>query len=137
VLAAETVGPDSLAELASLGTEAPILLLAPVRAAAVLRRPVEQDAAAVAVRLPPSLLASDALHGLADPTIPQAKARQPLEPAETPPAAHAALNLAKLGRAVDPGLREGELLVSFGPWRQTEIVADGRSGYVEPEAEGM
>ena len=50
VLAAETAAAGSVAELEALAIDPPILLLAPTRAAAVLRRPVEQGAAAVAVR---------------------------------------------------------------------------------------
>ena len=39
LLAAETAGPRGLAELAALAAEAPVLLVAPMRAAALLRRP--------------------------------------------------------------------------------------------------
>ena len=45
ILAAETVGPRGLEELAALSPGPPMLLLAPVRAAAVLHRPVEQAGA--------------------------------------------------------------------------------------------
>src|SRR5579863_5277718 len=51
LLAAETAGPRGLAELASLAAEPPVLLLAPMRAAAVLHRPLEPDAPAVALHL--------------------------------------------------------------------------------------
>src|SRR5579875_1271805 len=40
VLAAETAGAQGLAELGALAQAAPVLLLAPLRAAAVLRRPL-------------------------------------------------------------------------------------------------
>ncbi len=98
ILAAETAGPDALAELRVLGTESPTLFLAPVRGAAVLRRPVGNDASVVAALLPDSLLTVGALRGLADPTASQGGARQALEPIQAPPLAAAALVLAKLGR---------------------------------------
>ncbi len=96
ILAGETVGPTGLAELRALGLGDPILLVAPVRGAAVLRRPVENDAPVVAARVPEALLNVAALRGFADPTAPQT--RTPLEPAAAPPLGLAALTLAKLGR---------------------------------------
>ena len=96
ILAAETAGPQAIAELRAFGIGDPVLLVAPVRAAAVLRRPVEHDAAVVAALVPEALLTVAALRGFADPTV--AQTRQPLEPATTPPSAPAALALAKLGR---------------------------------------
>src|SRR5579864_3546461 len=71
LLAAETAGPDGLAELAALATEPPVLLLAPVRAAAVLHRPLEQELAVIALQLSSELLAPEPLRGLADPTVEQ------------------------------------------------------------------
>ena len=52
----------------SLGTAPPVILFAPVRGAAVLRRPADGDAAVVAAILPEALANPDALRGLADPT---------------------------------------------------------------------
>jgi GTP cyclohydrolase II len=105
IAAAETVSAAGLAELAA-GTHAPaVLLLAPVRAAAVLQRPVPQaapggmaaESAAVALRLPPALLDPVALRSLADPT---AERLLPAEPdrVPAPPLAPAAIALAKLAR---------------------------------------
>ena len=51
LLAAETAGPRGLAELAMLAAQPPVLLLAPMRAAAVLHRPVEPGSAVVALSL--------------------------------------------------------------------------------------
>lgn len=96
ILAAETAGPTGIAELRSLGTAEPMLLVAPVRGAAVLRRPVENDAPVVAALVPEALLTVVALRGFADPTFPPT--RQPLEPAPAPALGLAALTLAKLGR---------------------------------------
>jgi GTP cyclohydrolase II len=97
LLAAETAGPDGLAELAALASEPPVLLLAPVRAAAVLHRPLEQELAVVALQLSTELLAPEPLRGLADPTVEQLLPAQP-EPAPVPDLALPALALAKLGR---------------------------------------
>src|SRR5690242_12174909 len=59
VLAAETAGPHGLAEFTELAAEPPVLLLAPVRAAAVLHRPMEPGAPAVALHLTAELLAPE------------------------------------------------------------------------------
>ncbi|HEY4253454.1 MAG TPA: GTP cyclohydrolase II [Roseomonas sp.] len=104
VAAAETVGARGLAALSEAALAPPVLLLAPVRAAAVLHRPVPQaqtdkteESGAVALRLPPALFDPDALRSLADPVatdlLPEAPERAPV-----PPLARAALALAKLGR---------------------------------------
>ena len=97
VLAAEAAGPRGLAELAALAAGPPVLLLAPVRAAAVLHRPVEQGAPAVALRLAAELLAAEPLRALADPTMEQLLLDEP-EQAPVPALAPAALLLAKLAR---------------------------------------
>jgi GTP cyclohydrolase II len=97
VLAAETAGPRGLAELAMLAAQAPVLLLAPMRAAAVLHRPVEPGSAVVALSLGDELLAPGPLRGLADPTIEEFLPSQP-EPGRVPELAQPALILAKLGR---------------------------------------
>ena len=97
LLAAETAGPRGLAELAMLAAQPPVLLLAPMRAAAVLHRPVEPDLAVVALSLGGELLAPGPLRGLADPTIEEFLPAQP-EPGRVPELAQPALILAKLGR---------------------------------------
>src|SRR5271163_823441 len=71
LLAAETAGAESLAEFASLGTAPPVVLFAPVRGAAVLRRPGVTGSEVVAAILPAALANPDALRGLADPTADQ------------------------------------------------------------------
>jgi GTP cyclohydrolase II len=97
LLAAETAGPRGLGELAMLAAEPPVLLLAPMRAAAVLHRPVEQGSPVVALVLSGELLAPETLRGMADPTVEGLLPAQP-EPAPVPELAPAALILAKLGR---------------------------------------
>jgi GTP cyclohydrolase II len=97
LLAAETAGAESLREFISLGSAPPMILFAPVRGAAVLRRPADPDIEVVAAELPAALAYPDALRGLADPT-----ARQPpttgMVSIPAPRSAPAAIALAKLGR---------------------------------------
>ncbi|WP_306768501.1 GTP cyclohydrolase II [Roseomonas sp. AR75] len=103
--AAETVSARGLAELAGGARGPASLLLAPVRAAAVLQRPVPQgdprapapEAAAVALRLPPSLLDPAVLRSLADPTADRLLPADP-ERVPVPALAPAAIALAKLAR---------------------------------------
>src|ERR1700733_3542363 len=97
LLAAETAGPRGLAELAMLAAQPPVLLLAPMRAAAVLHRPIEPGSAVVALSLGSELLASGPLRGLADPTIEELLPGQP-ELGPVAENAQPALILAKLGR---------------------------------------
>src|SRR5579863_3436491 len=66
LLAAETASPRGLSELRTLAAEPPVLLLAPMRAAAVLHQPIEANASAMAVRLDEAVLAPGPLRGLAD-----------------------------------------------------------------------
>jgi GTP cyclohydrolase II len=97
VLPAETAGAGGLGELAALAAAPAVLLLAPVRAAAVLRRPVVPELPAKALRTSPALLAPEVLLGLADPTAEQVLPEEPVL-AECPALAPAALALAKLAR---------------------------------------
>ncbi|MBY0339157.1 MAG: GTP cyclohydrolase II [Acetobacteraceae bacterium] len=100
VAAAETVGAQGLAELADAAAGSAVLLLAPVRAAAVLARPVPLDApesGVVSLRLPPALLEPARLRAFADPTAELLSPAAPLERAPVPSLALAAQELAKLG----------------------------------------
>jgi GTP cyclohydrolase II len=100
VAAAETVGARGLGELSAASLAPALLLLAPVRAAAVLQRPVPhaaEEEGAVALRLPPALLAPEALRSLADPTAERLILETP-ERLAAPPLAQAAIALAKLAR---------------------------------------
>lgn len=137
LLAAETAGAASLAEFLQLGSAPPVLLFAPVRAAAVLRRPIDPGAEVAAALLPAALADPEALRGLADPT-----ARQPvtagMEKADTPADALAAIALAKLGR-----LLPAVLAVPLAPG--TDLAARGLIGvsaadvlaYPAMEGEGL
>ena len=97
LLAAETAGPRGLAELAMLAVQPPVLLLAPMRAAAVLHRAIEPGSSVVALSIDNGLLAPGPLRGLADPTVEELLPSRP-EPAPVPENAQPALILAKLGR---------------------------------------
>jgi GTP cyclohydrolase II len=98
VLAAETAGNDALAELEALSGSRPDLILAPARAAAILRAPMSADGTAVAVALPDALYKIETYQSLADPTSVQPAAREMLRTVPTPPFADAAIALAKIGR---------------------------------------
>jgi len=99
--AAETVSARGLVEIAAGAHGPAVLLLAPVRAAAVLHRPVPggtaAEAAAVALRLPSTLLDPAALRSLADPTAERLLMAEP-ERVPASPLAPAAIALAKLAR---------------------------------------
>ena len=96
VLPAETAGARGLTELAGLAAGPPCLLLAPVRAAALLRRPIAPAGPIVAFRTA-GLLDPAILRGMADPTAAQ-MLLEPPEIAAIPLLAPAALALVKLGR---------------------------------------
>ncbi len=96
IAAAETADPAGLAEFAAATAGPPCLLLAPSRAAALLRRPFA--GAPVALDLPPALLAPESLARLADPTLEQTLPALPAARDAAPPGAEAALALAKLAR---------------------------------------
>lgn len=96
VMAADTAGAAGLADMAALAAGWPVLLLSPVRAAAVLRRTVDPLAPAVALTTN-GLFDPAFLRGLADPTAAQLLRDAP-ELATAPPQAAAALALAKVAR---------------------------------------
>ena len=106
VIAAETAGARGLAEFAALAAGPPVLLLSPVRAAALLRRPVQPSGPAVALRTA-GLLDPAVLRGLADPAAERLLADPPEqapEQASVPALAAAALALAKLARLLPAAL---------------------------------
>jgi GTP cyclohydrolase II len=129
--AAETVSARGLAELSGAAHGAPVLLLAPVRAAAVLQRPVPQagpggkaaEPGVVALRLTPTLFDPAALRSLADPTAERLLPAEP-ERAIAPALAPTAIALAKLARLLpalvavpadeDAAARAGLLSVTAG-----------------------
>lgn len=98
IIAAETAGAEGLAELELLGGARPLLILAPARAAAILRAPMSADTSAVAVALPRSLYRIEVYQSLSDPTAAQPKMPETMRTVPPPAAADAALALAKIGR---------------------------------------
>ena len=97
LLPAETAGARGLRELADLAAAPALLLLAPVRAAAVLQRPVGSPESPVALRLSAALCDPAVLRSLADPTADQLLPEPPIS-APCPIEAPAALALVKLAR---------------------------------------
>lgn len=102
ILAAETAGSAGLADMAALASRPPCLALSPVRAAALLRRPVEPAGGAVAFRSA-DLFDPVVLRGLADPTAEQLL-HDPLEAVAAPPEAGTALALLKVARLLPAAL---------------------------------
>lgn len=106
IVPAETASARGLAELASIAAGPPCLLLAPVRAAALLRRPVAPagpPANDVVAFRTTGLLDPAILRGMADPTAAQLLLDPP-ELAATPSLAPAALALVKLSRLLPAAL---------------------------------
>jgi GTP cyclohydrolase II len=101
---AETVGADALREFATLAAGPALLLLAPMRAAAVLRRPVEPGPAAIGIPADAALFDQAALRGLADPTAEQLLPADALAVAAVPDSSTAALALVKLARLLPAAL---------------------------------
>ncbi|MBV9654415.1 MAG: GTP cyclohydrolase II [Acetobacteraceae bacterium] len=93
ILAAETADQEQIALWLDQASARPVLLLTPVRAAAVLRRPVPGHP--VALRLPAGQLTPDGLRRLADP-VEDAATTDATPDAEAPDHAAASLLLAKL-----------------------------------------
>ena len=96
ICAADTASAAGLADMAALAAGWPVLLLSPVRAAALLRRTVDPLAPAVALDAG-GVFNPAFLHSLADPTAAQLL-RDPPELAKAPTQAAAALALAKVAR---------------------------------------
>ena len=96
IVPAETASAGGLAEMATIGIGQPVLLLSPVRAAALLRRPPKPGAAVAALRTA-GLFDAATLRGMADPTAEQLL-RDPPELGVAPALAPAALAAAKIAR---------------------------------------
>ena len=140
LLAAETAGAEAVAELEALTGSLPYLLLAPARAAAILRVPMQADAEAAAVALPRSLLAPNSFRALADPTAGQSPVRDLIEPMDLPPAAVAALRLAKIGRllpATLAGPAPANLHAAAESHELVTVPAADILAYAEQEAAGL
>ncbi len=131
LVAAETAGPRSLAELAALSSQPPVLLLAAIRGAAVLHQPIEAGKSVMALRLDDTLLAPGPLRALTDPTMVELLPKQP-EPAPVPELAATALILAKLGRllpAVLAAPARPEVAADAGRFGLFNVPASDLRGY--------
>ena len=95
-VAAETAGAAGLADMAALAAGPPVLLLAPVRAAAVLRQDMDGGPPAIAVRTS-GLFDPALLRSLADPAAEQILPEPP-QRVPAPALAPAAIALAKIAR---------------------------------------
>jgi GTP cyclohydrolase II len=98
LLPAETAGAQGLQAFLALAQGTAMLVLAPARAAAVLRRPLAPPTDSCTLALSPALLNPEVLRGLADPTALQLLPEQPSLRPDAPDGAAAALTLAKLAR---------------------------------------
>jgi GTP cyclohydrolase II len=140
ILAAETAGVDALNEMEALSETRPVLVLAPARAAAILRMPMAADIGVVAIALPDSFRNIEVYQSLADPMAAQTAARDALQVAPTPPLSTAAIGLAKIGRllpailAVSLPLRSASAIESHGlvAVKATDVLA-----YAETEVAGL
>lgn len=120
ILAAETADQAGLQELLGLGSGAPSLVLSPLRAATLLRRPVASEAAVVALQLPVESCRPEVLAGVADPSAAQIGPDK-RELVAVPDLAPAALSLLKLARLLpaavavplgsEPGPERGLIVV--------------------------
>ena len=137
ILAAETAGVDALHELVELSGVRPVLILAPARAAAILRAPMSAEAAAVAVGLPDALLDIEVYQALADPTAKQPPMQQMLQTVPVPAGAEAAMGLAKIGRLL-PALLAVPLAAAGAKHRGLVEVSTGDIlAYAESEVAGL
>ena len=136
ILAAETAGADALDELETLAGIRPVLILAPARAAAILRTPMSADTAAVAVELPDSLYKIEMYQSLADPTAKQPAVREILRAVPAPDFADAGIALAKIGRLL-PALLAVPLPDGGGGRGMVEVPVQDIVGYAETEVAGL
>jgi GTP cyclohydrolase II len=98
ILAVETAGADGLMELEALSGSHPVLILAPTRAAAILRSPISPDVAPVAISASGSMWNIETCKSLADPLAEQPKVQNVLQSVLAPTNSEAAIGLAKIGR---------------------------------------
>ena len=141
ILAAETAGADGLAELQAVSGIHPILILAPTRAAAILRVPMSADSAAVAVTLPDFTGKIEIYQSFADPTLPQPIVRDVLRPTPAPALSSAALNLAKIGRLLPAILAvpwpSASSATVIGTHGIVQVAAADIMAYTETEVVGL
>jgi GTP cyclohydrolase II len=114
-----------------------VLILAPARAAAILRAPMSADAAAVAVVMPDSLYKIVVYQSLADPTAAQPAAREMLHTVPAPPFADAAVALAKIGRLLPALLAAPLSYARDSDHGLITVPVSDILGYAESEVAGL
>lgn len=140
ILAAETAGADGLAELEALSGAQPVLILAPARAAAILRSPMSADAGPVAVAASGSVWNAEVYQSLADPLEKQPAVRNLLRAVPTPPSSDAAISLTKISRLLPAVLAvplpsgAGALIASRG---LVEVAMADILAYSETDVAGL
>ncbi len=134
ILSVETAAPDTITELAALGT--PVLLLAPARAASILRQPLAANPGAVAVAVPSALLDLETLQNLADPTARQPRLAVPLQTGPSPDGADGAIGLAKIAQLL-PALLAVSLPAGTAPDGLIQVPAADVPTYGDTDAMGL
>lgn len=140
LLAAETASPATLQELEALIGTTPMLLMAPSRAAAILRAPMPLEAAAAAVIIPTTVTEAEIYQRLADPTAPQPSVRHLLTAVTPPSGAAAALRLAKIGRllpAVLAGHPQSDIVAASEEHDLVQVSATDILRYTDHETAGL
>jgi GTP cyclohydrolase II len=140
ILAAETAGADGLAELEAISGSHPLLILAPARAAAILRAPMSADTAAVAVTLPESITRIAVYQSLADPLAAQPPVQAMLRAVPAPPHSDAAISLAKIGRLLPAVLAvplPSQWSASIAGHGVVDVAAADVMAYAETEVVGL
>jgi len=140
IVAAETAGTDALNEMKAIARACPVLVLAPARAAAILRAPMSADAGAVAIALPESMQDIDIYQSLADPMARQPGGQSPFQSVPAPPLSEAAISLAKIGRLLPALLAvslHGDTADVAARYGLMHIAAADVLGYPEAEVAGL
>lgn len=140
IVAAETAGVDAVNEMRAISGAHPVLVLAPARAAAILRTPMSADARAVAVALPESIQSIYVYQSLADPMTPQPAVQGLLHPATAPLLSDAAIGLAKIGRLLPALLAstlQGDSEAVLTRYGLMKIAALDVLSYAETEIAGL
>ena len=140
VVAAETAGMDALNEMKAISGAYPVLVLAPARAAAILRVPMSADATAMAVALPEPIQNIYVYQSLADPMVAQPVVQGALQAVPVPPLSDAAISLAKIGRMLPALLAttlSGDAADVSARYGLMEISAVDVLNYAEAEISGL
>ena len=139
ILAVETAGSDGLLELKAISGTVPVLILAPTRAAAILRAPMSPDATAVAITVPDTENVK-VYQSFADPLATQPAPNAGLLTTTLAPFADAAISLAKIGRLLPAVLAvplEGVTAKTIEAHGIGEVAATDVLSYAGTEVTGL